>query len=344
MARLMIGALNESTGGSNLWQGMGNSRPLVDALTYPDRRVRYDAAMTIASADPRTSFGGAELIVPTLASVVSDAGMQYAIVIARDVERQQQFDTVLSDLGFIVLPPVSSLEEAASFVADIPGVDIIVSDIDDEPGIELIESVRRTARLAATPVIALMPFENVTRFGPRYQTDDLTRIARDGLGSSELAAAVTAVVTESSGAPMTQDEAAAYSERALELLERLAVGRNQVLNVNDAASSLIGSLPVSFDQTQLNVASVLSYVNERRAQIAIVDAALSASDSQQIALIRIASDSAKRNGNMLEERQIQRVIELADSADNDVATAAAAFLGSLNLGGDRIVPLILGGN
>lgn len=342
MARLMIGALNESTGGANLWRGLGDSRPLVDALTYPDRRVRYDAAMTIASADPRTSFGGAELIVPTLASVVNDAGTRYAMVIARDVERQQQFDTVLSDLGFIVLPPVTSLSEASQFVADVPGVDIIISDIDDEPGIELIESVRNTARLAATPIIALMPFENVNRFGARYQGDDLTRIARDGIGSSEIEAAVTAVVTRASGAPMDDDEAASYSERALELLERLAVGRNTVLNVNDAASSLIGSLPVTFDQTQLDVATVLSYVNERRAQVAITDAALSATDDQQIALIRIAAESAKRHGNMIEDRQIQRVIQLADSADSDVATAAAAFLGSLNLAGDRIVPLILG--
>ncbi|MFI4853375.1 MAG: HEAT repeat domain-containing protein [Phycisphaerales bacterium JB065] len=342
MARLMIGALSESTGGANLWRGLGNSRPLVEALTYPDRRVRYDAAMTIAAADPRVSFSGAELIVPTLASVVNDAGTRYAMVIARDVERQQQFDTVLSDLGFIVLPPVTSLAEASQFVADVPGVDIIISDIDDEPGIELIESVRNTARLAATPVIALMPFENVNRYGARYQGDDLTRIARDGIGSSEIEAAVTAVVTRASGVPMDDDEAASYSERALELLERLAVGRNTVLNVNDAASSLIGSLPVTFDQTQLDVATVLSYVNERRAQVAITDAALSASGDQQIALIRIAAESAKRHGNMLEDRQIQRVIQLADSTDSDLATAAAAFLGSLNLGGDRIVPLILG--
>lgn len=344
MARLMIGALSESTGGANLWRGLGNSRPLVDALTYPDRRVRYDAAMTIAAADPRVSFSGAELIVPTLASVVNDAGTRYAMVIARDVERQQQFDTVLSDLGFIVLPPVTSLGEASQFVADVPGVDIIISDLDDEPGIELIESVRNTARLAATPIIALMPFENVNRYGARYQGDDLTRIARDGIGSSEIGAAVTAIVTRASGAPMDDDEAASYSERALELLERLAVGRNPVLNVNDAASSLIGSLPVTFDQTQLDVATVLSYVNERRAQVAITDAALSASGDQQIALIRIAAESAKRHGNMLEDRQIQRVIQLADSADSGVATAAAAFLGSLNLAGDRIVPLILSDN
>ncbi len=344
MARLMIGALAESTGGATLWRGLGNSRPLVDALSYPDRRVRYDAAMTIAAADPRTSFGGAELIVPTLASVVSDAGTQYALVIARDEDRQQQFDAVLTDLGFIVLPPVGSLNEAMEFVADIPGVDVIISDIDDEPGIELIESVRGTARLRATPVIALMPFENVNRFGPRYANDDLTRIARDGLGSSELEATVAAVVARGSGAPMTPDEAEAYSERALTLLERLAVGRNPILNVADSASSLIGSLPVTFDRTQLNVARVLSYVNEQRAQVAIVDAALSASDQQRIELIQIASASAKRFGNMLQDRQVQRMIEIAETADGDEATAAAAFIGSLNLGGNRIVPLILSEN
>lgn len=341
MARRMIGALEESTGGATLWRGLGTSRPLVDALSYPDRRVRYDAAMTIAGADPRTGFSGSELIVPTLASVVGDAGDRYALVIARDEERQQMFDGVLNELGFIVLPPVSNLEEAYEFVADIPGIDVVISDIDDEPGIELIEQIRRTARLRATPVIALMPFENVNRFGPRYANDDLTRIARDGLGASELEATVTAVVSRASGDPMTEDEAAMYSERSLELLERLAVGRNSVLNVSDAASSLIATLPITFDETQTDVARVLSYINEQRAQVAIVDAALSAADEQRIELIRIASASAKRFGNLLEARQVQRMIELAETASGDEATAAAAFIGSLNLPGNRIVPLIL---
>lgn len=344
MARLMIGALNESTGGATLWQGLGTSRPLVDALSYPDRRVRYDAAMTIAAADPRTGFSGSELIVPTLASVVGDAGDRYALVIARDEERQQQFDAVLADLGFIVLPPVPNLQQSFAFISDIPGVDVIISDIDDDAGIELIEEVRRTARLQATPIIALMPFESVNRFGGRYSNDDLTRIARDGLGSSELEATVQAVVSRASGEPMGEDEAAAYSDRALELLEQLAVGRNTVLNVADAASSLIGVLPVTFDQTQLDVASVLSHINEQRAQIAIVDAALNSDGDQRIALIRIASSSAKRFGNMLEDRQIRRVIDLAENASGDEATAAAAFIGSLNLSGNRIVPLILGNN
>jgi len=344
MARLMIGALSESTGGATLWQGLGTSRPLVAALSYPDRRVRYDAAMTIAGADPRTNFSGAELIVPTLASVVGDAGTRYAIVISRDEDRRQSFDSILTDMEFVVLPPVSSLSEASTFIADIPGVDVIVTDIPDQPGIDLIEEIRRTARLRATPVIALMPFENVNQFGPRYANDDLTRIAREGLGASEIRATIDAVVSRASGAPMSQEEAEEYARRSLQLLERLAVGRNTVLNVSDAASSLIPALPMTFDEMQVDVARVLSYVNERRAQVAIVDAALTASGNQRVQLVNIASQSAKRFGNMLENRQVQQMIEMAENATGEEATAAAAFIGSLNLPGNRIVPLILGSN
>lgn len=344
MARLMIAALAESTGGATLWQGLGTARPLVDALSYPDRRVRYDAAMTIASADPRSNFNGSELIVPTLASVVGDAGTRYALVIARDEDRQQMFESVLNDLDFLVLPPVSSLAEANAFIVDIPGVDVIVTDIPDQPGIDLIETIRRTARLRATPVISLMPFENVNQFGPRYANDDLTRIARVGISSSELTATVEAVVSRASGAPMSQDEAEQYASRALHLLERLAVGRNTVLNVTDAAASLISALPMTFDQMQIDTARVLSYVNEQRAQSAIVDAALNASGQQRVELINIAASSAKRFGNLLDTQRVSRMIELAYNASGDEATAAAAFIGSLNLPGNRIVPLILGSN
>ena len=46
---------------------------------------------------------------------------------------------------------------------------------------------------------------------------------------------------------------------------------------------------------------------------------------------------------MLEQRQINRLIELASGTDETEATAAAALAGSLNLPNTTLLPLILGG-
>ncbi len=56
----------------------------------------------------------------------------------------------------------------------------------------------------------------------------------------------------------------------------------------------------------------------------------------------MVADSAKRFGNQLEARQVDRVVELAMKAEAAEAAAAAALVGALNLPNDNLIPLILG--
>ena len=46
---------------------------------------------------------------------------------------------------------------------------------------------------------------------------------------------------------------------------------------------------------------------------------------------------------MLEPRQVTRVLELADSSDDDLAVSAATVAGALALPNQDLVPLITGG-
>jgi hypothetical protein len=73
-----------------------------------------------------------------------------------------------------------------------------------------------------------------------------------------------------------------------------------------------------------------------------MDAALNAQGDEQIALLGKMSESAKRFGNQLEPRQVQRVVDMASNAPGATATAAAALMGSLNLSNNNLIPLILG--
>ncbi|MCA9293392.1 MAG: hypothetical protein KDA20_06230, partial [Phycisphaerales bacterium] len=92
----------------------------------------------------------------------------------------------------------------------------------------------------------------------------------------------------------------------------------------------------------LRVADILSRIGEKRAQVALMDAALRADGYEQVALLRMTTDSAKRYGNLLDERQVSQAIELSDAMDEELATTAAALVGALNLSNNQIVPLILG--
>ncbi len=342
VARQSIEALTQSTGGAGLWQGLANERPLVRALAYPDRRVRYEASLALGQANPTVTFEGADRVVPTLASIIRDAGKKYALVLARSIERQQELRAALEDAGYTVGAPAKNLNEAQESIVDFPGVDVIVSDIDGEAGLDVIDSVRRSRRLEATPIVALMPFEDINRYAVRLASDALTSPGRDGISSSELQAAVEQAVTRASGAPVDEEAARNYADRALQVLHDLAAGVSGVYVINDAAPALLSALSENNGAVMLRVAGILSRIGEKRTQVALMDAALRADGYEQIALLKMTGESAKRYGNLLDERQVRQAVELSGAMDEELATTAAALVGALNLSNNQIVPLILG--
>ena len=105
----------------------------------------------------------------------------------------------------------------------------------------------------------------------------------------------------------------------------------------------MSALGTTEGQVRLDVAEVLSHIADADAQTAIVEAALGASGEEKIALLGKAAESARRHGNLLPERLVRQVEATAASEDDAEATAGAALMGSLDLTGGRIVPLILSG-
>jgi hypothetical protein len=59
-----------------------------------------------------------------------------------------------------------------------------------------------------------------------------------------------------------------------------------------------------------------------------------------IGLVDRAAVGAKKFGNLLEDRQVSKLVELAGSLKGAEGTAVAALVGSLNLPNRTIVPLI----
>jgi uncharacterized protein YceH (UPF0502 family) len=248
----------------------------------------------------------------------------------------------LDAAGYTVLAPAASLQEARPSIADAPGVDIILSDLDGEAGLELVNTVRNSPRLRATPVLATMPFNDLNRLRVRFQGDPLTALTRDGASEDQIVEAVEQLVRRNVGEPVSPAEAMQYTIRAINALYDLAVSNNDVLDVGLSSRALLLALEQNTGELAVRIAEILSYVDQARAQVALADAAMDESGQTRVRLLRITADSAKRFGNMLEPRQIDRVIELAETGEDDEATAASALMGALNLPNDRIVPLILG--
>jgi HEAT repeat protein len=69
----IVEALGKNAGEKSLMYRLKTSQPLVDALTYDDREVKFSAAIAIALAGPTEKFAESELIVKNLSDALSTA-------------------------------------------------------------------------------------------------------------------------------------------------------------------------------------------------------------------------------------------------------------------------------
>ena len=77
-----------------------------------------------------------------------------------------------------------------------------------------------------------------------------------------------------------------------------------------------------------------------RAQRKLFDAALAATDFEQIELLNRVTSSVKRYGNHAEERHVKALLKLVADSSGATAEAAAQLHGALNLSTQDAVGLI----
>ena len=84
VAHNAVKSLQEIAGNSNIFaQAEGGSAAdtaIFDAMRYPDRQVRFEAAFTIANAVPQQSFNGEDRVVPILAEALGQTGKPGVLV------------------------------------------------------------------------------------------------------------------------------------------------------------------------------------------------------------------------------------------------------------------------
>lgn len=318
--------------------------PLLEALSYANKRVQYEAAIGIGLARPTEDFQGSERVVPILASAVRDASARTAVVLTgTDRESYDRIRSLLEADGYTVLPPAEGgLGDIDAAIAEEPAIDLIVTSQSLESTLNSIEESRGLPKLSVTPVLALMTGAEMEPVRRQYLRDASVEVRRVTVGDSELQTAAAEVVERASGGPIDEGEAMAFGDRSLSILRDLAVSNSQVLRVEDAATILMEVSENAQGQRLLDVALVLSHVDRDEVQRTLAERVMDAQDGPtRVALLEILGASGKRYGNLLDARLVRRLTELARDQDDVLATAAAAALGSLGLPNSELVPVIL---
>ncbi|MDP7401453.1 MAG: hypothetical protein QF351_06045, partial [Phycisphaerales bacterium] len=294
LIRDALAALAITTGDMGLFSGEQFGGPLRQALRYPDRRVRIEAAIIVAEAQPRANFGDEPLVMAELSNAIRGYGQPSAVVVASTEEDAQVASAGLVEAGYVVLASATTVDGLAESMKDASVVDLVVMDVDASQVESNLRSLRASARTAASPVLVFSTGVDLPGMRAAFPAGgSVMAIDRNASASGRLAA-MNQLMAQASGGTLDETAALIYAIEATEAVNALAAGtRGDVLNPKEALSTYLDALQSRTGGLRMLIAEGLSEMDSSEAQVALIDAALDATGSEQIELLTYATASVR---------------------------------------------------
>lgn len=339
----ILQSMQQIVGRTNVNIG-GEAASLITALRYPDRRVRFEAALALASARPTSAFDASDAVVPTLGEALSQTGQPQVIIASADSDLVNGTTPLLtaSEVAVAGVPAAADLIATAE---GLPAVDVLVIDArnDVADAERKLTAAGASLRLRGAKKLVLTltkqsSFESIARNDPNLSTVVIA-------DASQLADAVKAAL-DKSGA-IDADAAQAYALRAAAVLRDLAVTGSTVLPLSPIKSTLVDGLSDPRRDVSVAVANVLADFDDAIAQQALLARGLNSEvdASLRITLLNALAANVRSYGSRLSESEVASLDQtVLSEADLDIRSAAAEVRGALNLPADQGKRLILSGN
>ncbi|HIO52664.1 MAG TPA: hypothetical protein EYN32_03355 [Phycisphaerales bacterium] len=324
-----IKALSKTAGADALLQS--GSQPIVVAMQYPDRRVQYEAALTLASTLPNSYFEGSYRVVPLLASAIRQQGEEFAIVIGDNADVRREIRAFLQSNGWTVVGEGVTVDEAINAAGVVAGIDLVVGVARSaDHGQLLADNAALMPKTMVSPVLLLCDGSDERTLANALANSSMVAVTHMDKSNSTRLAIIEDLIHLTAGGRLSYEEQGAFSSRALSVLRDIALA-DCVLEVEDATGPLIEALRSADEDSQAVIAQTLSMIESADAQGTLIDAALASRSSDlQVMLLDEAAGSVRRWGNLAEDWQVLRVIDLAENSSGSLADAAARLNGALN--------------
>jgi hypothetical protein len=309
-----------------------SAKPIVVAMNYPDRRVQYEAALTLASTLPEVSFEGSYRVVPLLASAIRQQGESFALVVGDEADARREIRAFLSANDWTVVGEGTSVDEAISAAGAVAGIDLLVGVTRSVEHGELVaEQAALLPSTMVTPVLLLALGTDEQILANTLDGNSMVAVTHLQKSDSTRLAIIEDLIYLAAGGRLSYEEQGAFSTRALAVLRDIALA-DSVLRVEDATAPLIEALSIAGADAQIVIAETLSMIDSAQAQGALIDAAFATSAiDTQVMLLDESASSVRRWGNLTEDWQLVRVVDLAENSSGRLADAAARLNGALNL-------------
>lgn len=246
--------------------------PLAEALSHPDRRLRFTAALAAVKLAPGKSFPGASRVAEILGRAAATTGSSYVLIGHPRGADAQSLVAYMNGLGYEGQAAYigRALAEEAFVNPDFEFV-LVGDAIDLPPVLELVQWLRRDYRTAYLPIGVMARNDQLDRFTFALRDDPHTTVF-PRLHSTEVAATEVQKLLAIAGRNLVgRDERIEQAKAALAALAVLAADdqnydRYQLLRQEPAVISAIYNPALTAEAT-----SVLALFGTPASQTALVD-------------------------------------------------------------------------
>ena len=350
VALAAIETLQRNAGQQSLLYELGVRQPLIDAMSYPDREVRFSAALAVGGVMPNKNFEHSNLVVPTLAETLRQKGQRYALVVIPDQEKRNQLVGRLRDSGeFTDVIADEFLSVAVEQARLAPSLDLLVlaNDIKHPTLEESLELLKKDHRLAFCPTIILSHLQGIPKLRNLLQDHPFMEVSLDNVSVEDMMIIAEKVLYRNQARAFAADLADGYAIRAAMILRQLALTDNNILPLKVAEPALIEAIRENRQEIQQAAIVTLARMDSLEAQRALANLALDETVDMPTRLLTFSNlaVSARKYGNLLLTEQIDamynRIINSL-TVDSELRNLAAEAYGSLNLPSTKISELIIG--
>jgi len=306
-------------------------KPLALAMAYPDRRVRTEAAIAFAKAEPQEPFEASRRVVPVLTEAIGQHNKRYAVIIAADSGTRNDLAALADEAGY---EPIAgeTAGDIARALESRPIVDAVVT-AGSVPSIEaLVEQTSRSDRLANVPIVAFAETSRLPLLETSFRGQPRVTSMAPVTSADEFEAAVRQASEAAGTVPITLEEATAYADRAAEAL-RIAAENDAVYDIADAEPAASLGLESNEPAVVTAAGRVLAVIDKPSAQQSLAEAAIAADDTAvAVALLGSLAESARAFGQLIDDDAAESLVSLAGTTqDDEVAVAASRAIGALAL-------------
>ncbi len=349
VALAAIHTLQRNSGQQSLLYELDASQPLIKAMSFPDREIRFSAALAVGGVLPHKNFDHSEMVVPILAEALRQKGQFCALaVIVNQDQRNNMVASLRDSEAFADVIADERFPTAFERAERAPSLDMVVLSCDIEhPNLEeVLKIMQKDHRLAFCPTLILSDPSSLTSLSKLQEKYPFVAVMLENSPAGTARQLASQIMERNNAKFFESDLADKYATASAEVLYRLALTENTVLPLKAAEPPLIEALYEQRPQIQHNAVETLARIDSAEAQRAIAKLALDETVEMPIRLSAFENltVSAKKHGHLLLSEQIDaiynRIISSLD-VDSELRTRAAQAYGSLNLPSPRISQLIL---